>query len=283
MTQVMLTQQAPEMTNVYTYQAIYERASQEKRITGAGTALPSLSLLGGFQLTWNGGQVTMIDMPRLRSLLAYLALHSGTRQSRTHLAFLIWPDSTEAQAHTNLRNLIFKLRQALPGVDAFISTDRHSLLWNGEAACTLDVQEFEQALAEAEVASNQDVLRQALERAINLYRGDLLPDCYDEWIIAERDRLQQAMLYALECLITLYEQEHDYTKALRMAQRLQCYEPLLENTYCHLMRLHAKRADRSAIVRTYQNCAAVLKRELGIGPGKATWQAFQYFMQEDLN
>src|SRR2546429_5417746 len=48
--------------------------------------------------------VTSVDMPRLQSLLAYLVLHCAAPLPRAHLAYLMWPDSTDAQALTNLRN-----------------------------------------------------------------------------------------------------------------------------------------------------------------------------------
>lgn len=50
--------------------------------------------------------------------------------------------------------------------------------------------DFEDALAQAERARDSAAVRQALTKAVTLYRGDLLPGCYDEWILPERDRLQ---------------------------------------------------------------------------------------------
>ena len=79
-----------------------------------------IHLLGDFLLLADEIPVTSIDLPRLQSLLAYLLLHYNVPQARSHLAYLLWPDSTDAQAHTNLRNLVHKLRQALPNADAFL-------------------------------------------------------------------------------------------------------------------------------------------------------------------
>ncbi len=204
-----------------------------------------IHLLGDFQLLWGDTQVTTMPIPRLQSLLAYLVLHRNAPQNRSHLAFLLWPDSTEAQAHTNLRKLLYQLRQAFPEIDQFLHADKHSLQWlptSKDASWTLDILEIEQALDQAEQAQriqNIPIQRQSLEQVRHLYSGDLLPSCYDEWILPERDRLRLLFLHAAERLIALLEQERDYDAAIVVAQQLLRHDPLHEATYRQLMRLHA--------------------------------------------
>jgi DNA-binding SARP family transcriptional activator len=226
-----------------------------------------IHLLGDFLLVSGDTPVTTVNIPRLQSLLAYLVLHRNAPQNRSHLAFLLWPDSTEVQAHTNLRKLLYQLRQALPDAGHFLHADKHNLQWQPapDGSWTFDVQDVEQALAQAiqaEQAQETSALRQALEQAVHLYGGDLLPSCYDEWILPERDRLHQLFLQAAEQLITLLEQERKYDAAIAAAQRLLRHEPLNEATYRHLMRLYVLRGDRAAALRIYHTCVTVLEREL---------------------
>src|SRR5215469_808105 len=241
-----------------------------------------IHLLGGFLLISGETPVTSVDLPRLQSLLAYLVLHRAGPQSRSHLAYLLWSDSTDDQAHTNLRNLVHKFRQALPNIDAFLSADRQTLFWQPgtqDATWTLDVLDFETAIAQADQSSDMSTVRRALEKAVDVYRGDLLPSCYDEWILPERDRLHQAFLKALERLIGLQEQERDYVAAIGSAQRLLRHDPLHEATYRQLMRLHVVNGDRVAALRTYHNCATMLERELATEPGRATREVYEHLMQ----
>ncbi|HKS70455.1 MAG TPA: hypothetical protein VJQ45_08540, partial [Ktedonobacterales bacterium] len=77
-------------------------------------------LFGTFSLVYSGEQVAGLNSPRPQSLLAYLLLHRDAPQSRQHLAFLFWPDSTDAQARNNLRQTLHALRLALPNADAFL-------------------------------------------------------------------------------------------------------------------------------------------------------------------
>ena len=74
--------------------------------------LLTIHLLGSFRLTAVDQGAIGLDQARLQELLAYLLLHRGQRPPRQRLAFLFWPDSSEKQALTNLRNLWYRLRRA---------------------------------------------------------------------------------------------------------------------------------------------------------------------------
>jgi len=74
-------------------------------------------LLGPLDLRLGEQQLPPLDSARAESLLAYLLLHRDAPQSRQRLAFLLWPGSTERQAHTNLRKVLYNLRRALPGAE----------------------------------------------------------------------------------------------------------------------------------------------------------------------
>jgi DNA-binding SARP family transcriptional activator len=248
-----------------------------------------IHLLGDFLLLSGDTPVKTVTVPRLQSLLAYLTLHRNAPQDRSHLSFLLWPDSTEAQAHTNLRKLLYQLRQSLPDADHFLYADNHSLQWLpacADASWTLDTLEVEQALVQAEQAKHvQDMtaMRRALERVMRLYRGDLLPSCYDEWILPERDRWHQVFLQAAERLIAILEEERDYDAAITTAQQLLRQDPLHEATYRQLMRLFALRCDRAAALRVYHTCVTIMERELGTEPSEVTRALYESLLQSDTS
>jgi predicted ATPase len=142
------------------------------------------------------------------------------------------------------------------------------------------VLDFEQALVHAENAQESYDARSRLEEAVALYHGDLLPGCYDEWILPERDRLQQAFLKALERLIALQEEERDYDAAINIARRRLSHDPLHEATYRHLMRLYVSRGDPASALRVYYTCATILERELATEPSPATQEVYERLMQQ---
>jgi predicted ATPase/DNA-binding SARP family transcriptional activator len=244
-----------------------------------------IHLLGNFRLTCDEAPVRTINAPRQQALLAYLLLHRDAPQPRHHLAFLLWPDTTDAQAHTNLRQLLHSLKQTLPQADQFVHSDAQTVQWRPDAPFRLDVAEFEQALIQAEVAAQQGdlhTLRLALEQASALYQGDLLPSCYDDWILPERERLRQALTVALERLLRLLEREGQPRAALAYAQRLLRHDPLREESYRILMRLHAECGDRAGVRRVYHTCASVLERELATEPSTATRDAYAHALAVEV-
>jgi DNA-binding SARP family transcriptional activator len=221
-----------------------------------------IGLLGDFRLACGESPVTSVNTPRLQALLAYLILHRHAPQARRHLAFLFWPDSTEAQARTNLRHLLHELQHALPDGEHHLLAGTQTVQWLPHGPCALDVAGFEEAIAAGD--------RESLQRAVDLYRGDLLPSCYDDWILPERERLSQAHAAALERLIGLAEDQRDYRAAVAYAGRLLQHVPGHEAAYRSLMRLHALNGDRAAALHVYHTCVTVLQRELGVAPDAST-------------
>jgi len=262
--------------------------AEESLVSGTITQIHpamTLHLLGDFQLILGDTPLMVLDLPRLQSLLAYLALHSHAPQSRAHLAFLLWPDSNEFQARTNLRNLLFKMRQKLPDTNLMLDIDQHTLQWRHNMPGMLDVLDFERAIAYAELAEKQgdrSTLRMALEQAVQYYRGELLPGCYDEWIIPERDRLSQLFHDVLMRLMELLEEEGDYQVAIRIAQRLLRHDSLEESAYRSLIRLYAICDNQAAAERTYQNCITVLERELAVEPSTATREVYERYTNHNI-
>ncbi len=192
----------------------------EKTRRDAGAVAPSpsilhIQLLGDFKLTYAGQAVTGANTARLQALLTYLVLHRHAPRTRQQLAFLFWPDTNEAQALTNLRNLLHKLRHALPEPDRFLLVDTQMVQWRPDAPCTIDIADFEAIPTQAPTCAE-------LETAAKLYGGSLLPSCDDQWIVPERQHLQRRMMDVLMQLICALEAEREYRTAIAYAQQNCC-------------------------------------------------------------
>lgn len=239
-------------------------------------------LLGPFRLLWDDQPVPGFDQPRLQHLLAYLVLHRDASLSRQQLAFRFWPETTDQQALKNLRTLLTRLRQALPAADDFVAVTSQTLQWRADAPFVLDVAQFQAALAQADTGDRERA-SDALAAAVAAYTGDLLPDCYDDWILPLREQMRRAYGEALERLVLLLDEQRDYGRAIPYAQRLVHHDPLHEAAYRHLMHLHLAQGQRGEALRVYQTCKAMLRQEFGIPPGRATRRLHERLLQmEDL-
>lgn len=136
------------------------------------------------------------------------------------------------------------------------------------------MREFEEALARA-YGDGLQPARDALEEALGLYRGDLLPDCYEEWIVPERDRLRHRCLKALEDLADLLELRRAYGEAIGRVRQLLQLDPLSEGAYRRLMRLLILSGDRASAVQAYHACATALRRGLDVEPDAETQESYR--------
>jgi predicted ATPase/DNA-binding SARP family transcriptional activator len=245
----------------------------------------SIRLLGGLRLNYRDRVITAVNTNRMQALLAYLALHTGVLQSREHLAFLFWPDSTEAQARTNLRQLLHHLRSALPDGGQFITADSQNILWHSTGEFAIDVADFEGAVARAGQAAkvgDSVTSRKELEKAAGLYGGDFMPGLYDEWVEAERKRLRQKYSDVLGNLVSLLEQMGEFPSAVQYAERLVELDPLCETSYQTLMHLYGRKGDRAAALLVYHQCVTALRRELDTEPGPATRKLRDELTKQDV-
>ncbi|MSP13808.1 MAG: hypothetical protein EXR62_12740 [Chloroflexi bacterium] len=239
-----------------------------------------IQLLGDFRLRYGDVPLAGIAIPRLQSLLAYLLLHRAAPQARQQIAFLFWPDSSEGQAHTNLRKNLYLLRQSLPDAERFLEIENQAVQWRPDAPFTLDVAAFEESLAQAkqaELNGDSSARQAALTQAVELYatagsppHAGLLPGCYNDWIRPERQRLQQAFLQGAGELAGLLEAQKAYVQAISHVQTMLRHDPVHEASYQRLMQLYAMIGDRAGAVRSYHACVAALKLELDAEPSPAT-------------
>jgi DNA-binding SARP family transcriptional activator len=233
-----------------------------------------INLLGEFKLQVDGSPVPEFSAARFQGLIAFLSLQRARPVTRRQLASQFWPDSSPTQARANLRKLIFDLRHAHAGVDCWLDSSGNVLRWRPDVTIGLDVESFEDALEKARGASQ-------LQNALDLYRGELLPGNFDDWVLLERQRLESRYVQAMEKLIQELEGQREYGRAILYAERLINFAPMEEDNYRHLMRLHALNDDRAGLVRTFNMCARVLQRELDIQPSPLTRRLYQRLIQMD--
>ena len=241
-----------------------------------------VSLLGEQSITDDQGGSIRARSSRAVVLVALLVVHAGSAQARPRIAGLLWPESTDAQALTNLRRELHHLRQVLGDEPSLVVTSR-DLRWDDTKTCRVDVRVFDTgrraALAAAACDDQEGVLRHAAA-AIAAYRGELLPGVYEDWLLDARAQLERQCVELCDLLVAARARAGDLAGAVETARRRVQLQPLEEVGYRTLMQLQADLGDRAGAVSTYHRCASVLERELGVVPDPSTRRAFQRLMAE---
>jgi predicted ATPase/DNA-binding SARP family transcriptional activator/class 3 adenylate cyclase len=231
-----------------------------------------IELLGWLRAVHGDRVVSRFRRQKTGVLLAYLAYYPQRSHARDALTEMLWPERDPEAGRRDLRVALSSLRHQLepPGVPpgAVLITDRACVQLN-PAACTTDVAAFEAALQAASRAGGTECL-QRLEEAVTLYRGELLPGYFEEWLMLERQRLAEAFSQALEQLIRLLEQGGDLRRALHWARRAVSADPVREEGHRELIRLLVASGQPEAALRQYQELERLLDQELGAAPEATT-------------
>ena len=230
-----------------------------------------IELFGGLRVGSGERVMTRFRTHKTASLLAYLALFPERPHSREELCDLLWPEADLDAGRMNLRVALSSLRRQMepPGTPhgSVLVADRSNIHLN-PAVCTTDIAEFEAAL---EAASKPGADEAALlTRAVSLYRGDLLPEIYDDWALGARERLAQAALGALHQLTRLLTKTGDFDRALDPAHRALARDPLCEKSHRLLMRLYAAMGRPDAARQQYQTLTQLLRVEMNAAPSSKT-------------
>ena len=237
----------------------------------------NLTVLGGFQARLDQGPALELPTRKSQALLAYLALPPGRSHARDKLAALLWGDMPEPQARAGLRQALSRLRKLAATEPPAVRLDGDTVALD-PAVVDVDAIEFERLASQGSP--------DALEGASALYRGELLEGlalseaAFEEWLLAERDRLRELALDALGRVLRHQWATGPGEAALRTALRLAALDPLQESVHRALMRLYAQLGRRSAALRQYQICVGALQRELGVEPEAATRQLYREILRQ---
>ncbi|MCW3052723.1 MAG: DNA-binding transcriptional activator of the family [Chthonomonadales bacterium] len=223
----------------------------------------AITLFGGLQVQQGSRRISRFRTYKTGALLAYLAFYPEMPHSREVLAELFWPDSKEGRL--SLRVSVGSLRRQLEahdgGAGGILVAERATICLNPLAVC-VDVAEFEEALRTAAQTPPQERM-EWLARAVELYRGPLLPGYYEDWVLPERDRLAEAYVGALHQLCTLLETSEDRSAALSYGHRAIIAAPFEEKAHVALMRVYSQAGRPMDALRHYEKLECALVAEWG--------------------
>ncbi|HVG18927.1 MAG TPA: bacterial transcriptional activator domain-containing protein [Blastocatellia bacterium] len=238
----------------------------------------NVSLFGKFSVRYDDKLLDCMDVYKAQELFCYLLLYPDRPHPRESLAGVLWGESSTSQSKKYLRQALWQLQSALntqAGVDTacLLQVEPDWICLNSRADLSLDVAVFERAFTGVKDVLGQkldDRQADALQVAVNLYKGDLLEGWYQDWCLYERERLQNTYLAMLDKLMGYCEAHSQYEAGLVYGAHILRLDRAHERTHRQLMRLQYLAGDRTAALRQFQRCAEVLDKDLGVKPDKST-------------
>jgi DNA-binding SARP family transcriptional activator len=224
-----------------------------------------LELLGDFRMRSADGALINISARKSQAMLAYLGVRPAQLVSRDKMAGLLWSSTAPEQARQSLRQTLSSLRKELARVSGQkLLVEDGDFLALDAALVSVDAAEFE-----ALVTANTD---ESLAKAIDMYAGDFLDgfqideERFDQWVLAERDRLHRLALKTHLLLMERQSKAGAADEAIHTAQRSLRLDALQEPVHRSLMRFYMQSGDLAKALQQYDVLAKLLRRELRVEP-----------------
>ena len=213
-----------------------------------------LQLLGSFGLLIDDRAVRML--PHLQRLIAFLAVHERPLH-RAYVSGRLWIDKNQEQANGSLRTTLWRL-QRLPRPIVEVSTTHLAL----HPSVVVDVRQLASSTRRA--LRGEPLSRDDVERLVAA--DDLLVDCYEDWVLDERDQLRQQLVLALEaaCLQLLAEERH--AEAVMAALAAMSGDRLRESSVRVLIEAHSATGNFAEALRRYDTFRAELATRFRLEP-----------------
>ena len=236
-----------------------------------------IELFGGLRVTVGREVVARFPTQKAGLLLAYLALTPEKPRTRESLIALLWLELEPDAGRNNLSTLLSLLRRVLePGdtpAGSVLQANRQTITLNSATVQT-DVAEFDALLQRAARTSDVATRCRCWRQAAGLVRGELLPDCYEEWALQSRrlyaERYGQILRDRAALLLDLKRFEEAQADAARALEADGCDEAA-----CQLrMRALAAMGRREAALQAYAGLEHALQSQLQTTPD-ATIRALQ--------
>jgi len=238
--------------------------------------------LGSFQV-WRGSEAIPSNgwrREKARQLFQLLLTNRHAPLDRDQICEHLWPEADPSIAQRNFKITLNTLYQVLePERDsgsnsAFVVRDGTTYTLRLNADFWLDSEQFVQSIREAAKPTSDKII--CLEKAVNMYRGEYLPETlYETWAAEERERLSTMFIEAADSLSDLYIQSGKFTEAINLCQRVLIQDNCWERAYRHLMLAYHRLGDHGQIGRTYQRCIQSLHKELDVSPSPETQELYE--------
>jgi DNA-binding SARP family transcriptional activator/DNA-binding HxlR family transcriptional regulator len=224
-----------------------------------GAAHVEISLMGAFAIRIEGEVAGALSAGTQR-ILAYLAIHERS-VTRLAMAGTMWPDVTEQHAGGSLRSALSRLDK--PTRDSIRMASAGLRLDDEVAVDFRESKALAHRLLEAGTSPDDADLSGDAVAALSM---DLLPDWYDDWVVAEAESWRYSRRNALEAQSGFLCAKSRFSEAAQAARAAISIDPLRESPQACLVKIHLATGNQSEALKAYDDYGRRLFDELGLEP-----------------
>lgn len=236
-----------------------------------------ITVLGNCSVESTSGQRIKLSQ-HVWSLLTFLLASPGGLASRGQIAAALWPECDEAAARHCLASAIWRAKTAFKPDDPPLLVDDEQIGLQLDRRFWVDSIAFDRRVRpvvdQARCLSGAAIVRR-LKRAVDSYAGDFAASVDGEWALIERERLKVLQLDALFLLASSYGRAANWPVTIALARRLCAAEPLREDAQRLLMVAFAETGNRGLALKQFEQCRAVLAKELSVEPMPETRELYR--------
>lgn len=218
-----------------------------------------LSMLEAFDLRVDGVSAEL--SPGSQRLLVFLALRDRAI-ARIALAGTMWPDVSEGHAGDSLRSAIARLEA--PARAAIRSSSTGLRLADAVVIDVHGAQSLAHRLTHSTEPDHDDVS----VASIGTLSKELLPDWYDDWVLAEADDWRYLRMNALEALARLLLEAGKLSEAATAARAAMRIDPLRESPQATLIRVQLAMGNQAGAAEVLDRYRTILHAAVRLAPTK---------------
>ncbi|MEO6117142.1 MAG: BTAD domain-containing putative transcriptional regulator [Pseudolysinimonas sp.] len=240
--------------------APHVEVSESDSASASASSRVELFLLGGFRLRVDSVNVDELAIGSQR-LLIFLALHDRAI-ARLSLAGTMWPDVSDDRAGISLRAALTRLDGLVANTVRLTKSGGLGL----KEGVVVDLRGA-QALAHRLLHRSNPVEATDLDAgSTRLLSRELLPDWYDDWIMAEAEDWRQLRMDALEALGNRLLSAGRTAEAIGAARAVMRIDPLRESPQALLIHIHLAAGNQSEALGVFDRYRAILNTALDLEP-----------------
>ena len=184
-----------------------------------------VNMFGGFEIRTCLGSLELSNYAPTKCclMLVYLLFNSKRTVSVRELAEVLWPDQLFDNPGTMVKGVAFRLRKLLTPIceKSLIIAKQGTYVINDELVIIEDIINFDFACNQLEKSELSAQDRQMFyERAIAIYKGNLLPNFEDEiWLVGQMSHFQIKYWQLVKDYLVFLEESNQYERFFSTASR----------------------------------------------------------------